>query len=210
MDKNNLDRGMEPSTFSLEHMEIKRMHSNLLGGSSLQIIGNPVTLGQQVFQYIKERLPGDYHCLYIDIKQTTSIAEYFKCIYAAVMNTDLVPIQKKIAVKLTIKANRHASIDYERSLMNLMGHLRFGQKRVILMLQGLPELIHTLASNNNDHSAARQFLQCNRSLRHHPKLHKKIQFIYLDANRLNKMAAGLGISYTINDLASVVISGAST
>lgn len=102
--------------------------------------------------------------------------------------------------------NEAAEVDYEEELLNLLLGLDLGKDKLVLMIDGFPEVILNMVEDaKGDIVEAKKFLQSNRELRNNKNLHGKVQFIYTGSNSLNVTDASLDASVLINDLNAVAV-----
>lgn len=223
--KNIVGQIASKEDFYVRAKELKRIMLNLDAHANIQIAA-PRRVGKSsILYYLKDNPSKGYINLYVEVESARSKNDFYRKIYREILRSEAIGSSKKFLDQLknvkdeffsrlkgftlagvSLELNDAEDINYEEELTNLLLGINLGEDKLILMIDEFPEVILNIVEDDKGEIAnAKIFLQSNRELRNHPKLHRKVQFIYTGSNSLNLTVSHLESTSLINDLVSVPV-----
>lgn len=223
--KNIVGQIASKEDFYIRAKELRRIMLNLDAHANIQIAA-PRRVGKSsILYYLKDNPSKGYINLYVEVESARSQNDFYRKIYREILKSEAIGSSRKFLDQLKnakdeilsrlkgitlggvgLELNDAEDIDFEEELTNLLIGINLGEDKLVLMIDEFPEVILNIVEDDKGEIInAKKFLQSNRELRNHPKLHRKVQFIYTGSNSLNLTVAHLDSTSLINDLASVPV-----
>lgn len=188
------------------------------------LISAPRRVGKtSILMDLYDNPPPNCIIVYVDTEAISSSENFFKKLLDELFDLELLEkynyLGKSIIDKITTVANRIKSIkvagagievgDKEKTtyfdeFQNFLLETDFEGNKIILMIDEFPVTVENITKEKGQEKA-KEFLQLNRSLRLHPKLSDKIQFIYTGSIGLVNVLSKMNTTEDINDLTEETI-----
>ncbi len=179
---------------------------------------------------IYDNPPLDYFVVYVNTEKYDSAQGFFKKLLDELTDSDLLEkydtyntkilnrlkeAGKKIKgfnigpIGLEMEQGKDMSPDYSEEFTQLLDDIELEGKKIIILIDEFPVTVenilnkHKPENQNQAIEEVKRFLQTNRTIRLHPKLGEKIQFVYTGSIGLVNVVGKMNCIEEINDLIEV-------
>jgi len=215
--KNSLGNPARGDAFYPRDREIKKLYRVLNSDTSIYLSA-PRRVGKtSILKYMEEFPEANYYFVYVITESVESDNEFFKVVFETLLNSRainnlsklsagfrdvLYGIMDKVKKVYNVELRERGETDYYDLLIELFSHVKNDLGHLVIQIDEFPQTIQNILNNTNK-DVAERFIQKNRTLRHHPDVTGKIQFIYTGSLSLYPMVEQVTQLTAVNDLRTV-------
>ena len=204
--------------------EIRKITKGINEGANIQLAA-PRRVGKtSILMYLLDNKIDGHHYIYVDTEAIDNSNDYFKKLYSAIVNSELISgsakaIQqlkeagnsflrkiKSLSVSGTgIELNDEGGLNYYVELTNLLKGIKIEDSKLVVMIDEFPYTLNNIIEKTGSKNGAITLLQENRTLRQDPEINLNIQFIYTGSIGLNTTVENIDATALINDILSIKV-----